>query len=548
MNHSLTPNKQQWVERTLNSLSLEAAIAQLFNVTRPMEDADAWLRLLEQWPVGCISLRTKSATAYQQVVHTVQSHAAIPLLVVANMEHGAAEWPDYGTDFPMLMAAGAANDEQLISQLGRATAVEARHLGVNWVLSPAVDINYNFNNPVTNIRALGDRPDLVGRLASALIQALQQHGVAATAKHFPGDGMDDRDQHLATTVNHLPFEEWLATYGQVWRRVIEAGVWTIMPGHISLPDYQGYTANLDAAPPATLSKKLLIDLLRQELGFTGLIVSDSTSMVGLTSRAAPGERIVGSLAAGIDLYLGAEPERDLPVVLEAVRTGRLTEESVYTAARRVLTLKAQLNLVEAPLGAAPTREEQATFAQAAQSLADKSITVLRGAEQLPVRLEPGARVLTVTIARLNPLFGQSDLEVFDQELRRRGFTVTHLLNPKTAELHEAAASCAAVFINVYVTPMTTIGTARVVLDHFGAWGWRALFTEHLHVFYTSFGSPYLLYELPHIPNLLATYGGAEASQRAVVKVWFGEMEAQGVLPVTLPQIQVMSISASLIRR
>ena len=153
-------------------------------------------------------------------------------------------------------------------------------------------------------------------------------------------------------------------------------------------------------------------------------------------------------------------------------------------------------------------------------------------------MAPNAKVLTVTIAKLNPLFGQRDLEVFDEELRRRGFQVEHLLNPKTAELQEVAQTCAAVFINVYVTPMTTMGTACVTLDSFATWGWRALFTEHPQVFYTSFGSPYLLYELPHIPNLVAAYGGADVSQRAAVKVWLGEMAAQGVLPVTLPQIRV----------
>lgn len=538
MDDVLTPQQQQWVDRTLNALSLEHAIAQLFNVSRSDEDPAAWLKLLEQFPVGCLSARTKSAAAYQQILREVQSNAPIPLLVVANMEHGAAEWPDYGTDFPMFMAAGAADDQQLIAQLGQATAMEARQIGINWVLTPDIDLNYNFNNPVTNIRALGDKPDLVRRLSVALIQALQQHGVAATAKHFPGDGMDDRDQHLVTTINHLPFDQWLATYGQVWQRVIEAGVMTIMPGHISLPDYQGYRNNPDAAPPATLCDKLLIKLLRQELGYTGLIVSDSTSMVGLTSRAAPAERIVNSLAAGIDLYLGANPELDLGYVLQAVRDRRLTEEGIYQSARRVLALKAQLNLVDAPFGPAPTNDEQMTFAQAAQSMADKSITILRGADQRPVHLAPAAKVLTVTIARLNPFFGQKDLEVFDEELRKRGFQVEHLLNPKTAELQELAQSCAAVFVNVYVTPMTTMGTARVTLDSFGTWGWRALFTEHPQVFYTSFGSPYLLYELPHIPNLIATYGGADVSQRAAVKVWLGEIEAQGVLPVTLPQVRI----------
>ncbi|MCB0088389.1 MAG: hypothetical protein KDE54_10785 [Caldilineaceae bacterium] len=542
MYSTLTAQQAQWVDRTLNGLSLTQAVAQLFNVSRPLEDAAAWLQILDQTPVGCMSVRTKSAATYAQIVREVQQHAPIPLLVVANMEHGAAEWPDHGTDFPMLMAAGAANDEALVAQLGQATAVEARQLGVNWVLTPAIDLNYNFNNPVTNIRAFGDQPDLVARLAIPLIHALQQHGVAATAKHFPGDGMDDRDQHLATTINHLPFDLWLETYGAVWQQVIQAGVMTIMPGHISLPDYQGYGHNPDDAPPATHCDKLLIQLLRQELGYTGLIVSDSTSMIGLTSRAAPAERIVNSLAAGIDLYLGANPENDLDYVLQAVRDGRLREERIYEAARRVLTLKAQLGLVDAPLGPAPTTQEQASFGQAAQALADKSITIVRGAEQVPAPLEAGAKVLTVTVAKLNPLFGQKDLEIFDAELQQRGFQVEHLLNPKTAELQAAAQECAAVFINVYVTPMTTMGTVRVTLDSFATWGWRALFTEHPHVFYTSFGSPYLLYELPHIPNLILAYGGAETSQRAAVKVWLGEMAAQGVLPVTLPQSRVRPLA------
>ncbi len=538
MNYALTTHQQQWVDHTLAALSLEQAIAQLVNVTRPVDDPDVWRRLLDQWPAGCISLRTKSADAYRNVVRAVQEHSAIPLLVVANMEHGAAEWPDYGTDFPMFMAAGAADDETLIAELGRATAIEARALGINWVLTPDIDLNVNFDNPVTNIRALGDKPELVSRLAAALIHDLQQHGVAATAKHFPGDGMDDRDQHLGTTVNHLPFDQWLATYGAVWRRVIAEGVMTIMPGHISLPDYQGYRADPDAAPPATLSRTLLTGLLREELGYTGLIVSDSTSMAGLTTRAAPAERIVASIEAGIDLYLGAEPERDLRAILDAVHAGRLHEEAIYAAARRVLTLKAQLNLAAAPLGPAPTAQEQAAFAEASQAIADRSITVLRGAAQLPLQLAPGAKVLTVTVARLNPFFGQKDLEIFDEELRARGFVVEHLLNPKSAELQEAAGRSDAVFVNICVTPMATMGTARIALDSFGTWGWRALFTEHARVYYTSFGSPYLLYELPALPNLLCAYGDAQISQRAAVRVWLGELPAQGVLPVTLPRITV----------
>lgn len=531
-------SQQQWVDRTLNSLSLEQTIGQLFNISRPIEDADSWLRLLEKFPAGAFSARTKSAEAYQKLLSELQKNVPVPMLVIANMEHGASEWPDYGTDFPMLMAAGAANDEALIAQLGQATALEARHIGIHWVLSPSVDLNYNFNNPVTNTRAIGDKPELVGRLASVLIQSLQANGVAATAKHFPGDGMDDRDQHLATTINNLPFAQWQETFGRVWRQVIEAGAYTIMPGHISLPDYQGYADDPAAAPPATTSRKLLIDLLREDLGYTGLIVSDSMTMIGITSRTSPAERAVATFSAGVDLYLNSDPEHDLARVLQAVREGRLSEEQIYQSARRVLELKAKLNIVDSPFAPAPTGEQQANFTQAAQTIADKSVTMLRGEEQIPVNLEAGSKVLTVTIAKLNPMFGQKDLEIFDEELRSRGFAVEHLLNPKTAELMEAAQRASVVFINVFVSPMTTLGTARIVTDHFPTWGWRSLFTEHAQVYYTTFGSPYLLHELPHIPNLMATYSGGDVSQRAAVKVWLGEMDAQGVLPVALPQIKI----------
>jgi len=538
MIQSLTSQQRGWVDKTLDSLSVEQCIGQMLNVSRPEEGAAYWLDLFEQVPVGCMSARTASAEAYRALLAEIQTRVPIPFLVLANMEHGAAEWPGYGTAYPWPMAAGAADDEALVATMGQAIAVEARHIGVNWVLNPVVDLNYNPDNPITNIRSMGDDPDRVSRLATAWIQALQAYGVAATAKHFPGDGVDDRDQHLVSTVNTLPFQKWMRTYGRVWRAAIDAGVMTVMPGHISLPDYQGYADCPEAAPPATISRKLLIDLLRQELGFDGLIVSDSTSMVGLTSRVKPEERAVSAVAAGIDVYLNADPERDFRFLVQAVRDGQLPEEQIRMSARRVLELKAQLNLHEAPLGPAPTSEQQAGFERAAQDMADKSIVVLRTDGRPPVRLAAGASVLTVTIGQLSPMRGQPDLDVFDEALRARGFQVEHLLNPNTRELLAAAQAHDAVFVHVYVMPFTTMGTVRVSGGGFGSWGWRSLFNEHPCVMYTAFGSPYVAYELPHVPNLIATFGDTPVSQRAAVKVWLGEMDARGTLPVRMPRVAI----------
>ncbi len=465
----------------------------------------------------------------------LQAESPIPLLVPANFESGAMELLGEGTEYPWLMAAGAANDESMMEAMGQAFAVEARYYGINWAFSPVIDLNYNPDNPITNIRSFGDKPQRVARLASAMIASMQANGLAATAKHFPGDGVDDRDHHLVPTVNSLPFDQWLETFGLVWKRVIDEGVWCIMPGHISLPDYQGFAHQPEAAPPATLSRKLLVDLLRRELNYEGLIVSDNASMIGFVIHTKPEERIVEAIAAGNDVYLNADPEHDHDRLMLGVHSGRLSEEQIYESARRVLEMKARLNLFEDPFGPAPTSTQKVAFQDSAQGMADKSITVLRGGGQ--ARLAHGAKVLTVTYAKLMKMMGPQDLVVFDEVLSRRGFQVTHLLNPTSEELRQAADEHDAVFLNLYITPMMSLGTVRMT-DTFRTWGWRSLYVEHPNVYYTAFGSPYVIHELPPVPELIATYGGTQVSQRAAVKAWLGESEPQGNLPISLPQVKI----------
>jgi len=255
---------------------------------------------------------------------------------------------------------------------------------------------------------MGDDPKTVSKLATAWLTAMQATGVAATAKHFPGDGIDDRDQHLLTTINSLPFDQWLETFGLVWKAVIDAGVMCIMPGHISLPDYQGYQDNPEDAPPATLSSKILIDLLRDELGFEGLIVSDNAGMIGFACHAGPEDLIVESIASGIDVYLNANPDHDFDRLLKGVRDGRVAEAQIYESARRVLEMKARLNLFEERTVTVPTPEQQREFQSAAQAMADKSITVLRGEDQLAFDINGDEKVLTVTIGKLAPRMGHID--------------------------------------------------------------------------------------------------------------------------------------------
>ena len=542
---ALTTEQQQWVDSTLNSMTLPQCVGQLLCPTNPRFTTDDWLDLIQKVPIGTLTVRNAASGETRERMQRLQERSPIPLLAAGDMEHGANALRD-STNFPWPMAAGAVNDVELMTILGQATAAEARYAGMHWTFSPVIDLNYNFNNPITNVRAMSDEPERVSHLATAMIKGMQAGGLlAATAKHFPGDGMDDRDQHLATTINNLPFAQWQETYGRVWRDVIAAGVMCVMPGHISLPDYQGFADRPAAAPPATLSSQLLIDLLRAELDFAGLIISDATGMIGLTTRVSSEERVVACIKAGCDVYLFPETVQDYDRLLQAVKEGRLSEERVRDAARRVLELKARLNLHRDPFGPKPSDADTSRYQQAAQVMADKSITVLRGEGHLPLNLQSGSRVLTVTIgavSQFSRFMPQRELEAFDEALRQRGFQVEHLLNPGDDELLTKAVEADVVFMNMLMLPYMVLGSIRNLVGHLGYWRWRSLFIDHPQVYYTTFGNPYVLHEMPHLPNLLAAYGDSDVSQRAAAKVWLGEIEAQGDCPVRLPEVTIQPLS------
>ncbi len=539
----LTADQQRWVNTTLDALTIPECLGQLLCPSSPRSTTEEWLELMQQVPFGVISLRGATSEETRDRMQRLQAAAKVPILAGGDMEQGANTLTD-STEFPRPMAMGAANDPELVRAIGQATAAEARYAGMHWTFSPVIDLNYNPNNPITNVRAFGDEPERVIRIATAMIEGLQDGGLAATAKHFPGDGMDDRDQHLATTINNLPFADWQATYGKVWRAAIDAGVMAVMPGHISLPAYQGYADRPVDAPPATLDAKLLNGLLRKELGFDGLIISDASGMIGLTTRVPTDQRVVECIKAGCDVYLFPETIDDYERLLGAVKDGRLSEERVRAAARRVLELKARLNLHVDPFGPEPTAADISSYQQTAQALADKSMTVLRGADELPMDLQPGGRVLTVTIganSQFNRFMPPRELPVVDAELQGRGYQVEHLFNPGDEELLEKAGEADVVFMNLLMLPYMVMGSIHNLVGHLGHWRWRSLFMDHPRVRYTAFGNPYVLHELPHLPNLLATYSDSPASQRAAVKAWLGEIAVVGDCPVRLPAVKIQGL-------
>jgi beta-N-acetylhexosaminidase len=537
----LNKSQQAWVERTLASMSLEEKIGHLICPDDQGYTLDEWLGIQRETHIGSAFFGFRPVERPLACVRALQAEALknntrIPLLIASDLENGAGCMVDGLTEFPRAMAAGAADMPSLVEEMGRITGREGRSVGIHWTFSPVVDLNINFQNPVTNVRSLGDEAAVVSRLAVSWIRGMQTKSrLAATAKHFPGDGMDDRDQHFCTTVNSASVKNWWKTYGKVWKSVIDAGVMSIMVGHISFPDYEGRGEKPSEALPATLSTKIQVDLLRRELDFQGVIVSDAVPMIGIASRVRREEKALENILAGSDVVLFAEPRQDFSYLMQAYQNGRLSLKRIEESVRRVLEMKARLNLhclVEEPeLSDAELKEHQL----AAQALADRSITLLRANQNTPVNLRPGDRVLTITLTYDN---GRPDIERWlpeiDTALRDRGLLVDHLDNPNSQVLFEKGAEYAMIFTNVVIYPHALFGTVRMtgsMMDFF----WNGFYANFSNTVFTSFGSPYLLYEQPHLPNLYLAYGHSQASQRAAVKAWLGEMEATGRCPVKLPK-------------
>ncbi len=340
---------------TLNSLSLEALVAQMVVIRAsgylfdhqiqypiwepPTSKLQHWI---EDLGVGGVILLGGSAVELKLRSQQLQGWAQIPLLIAADIEEGVGQRFTGATWFPPPMAIGAvalkdmAKAQQYAQEMGNITAREALAIGINWILAPVVDVNNNPQNPVINVRAFGETPDTVSQLACAFIRGTQDYPVLTTAKHFPGHGDTATDSHLDLPI--LPHS--LARLHQIelppFQAAIAAGVDTVMTAHLLIP-------SLDEEYPATLSKPVLTDLLRQELGFNGLIVTDALVMGAIANRYGADEAAVMAVAAGADILLmPVNPETAIPAVCEAVKTGRISQERILSSVERIWQAKAKV--------------------------------------------------------------------------------------------------------------------------------------------------------------------------------------------------------------
>ncbi|PJE30951.1 beta-N-acetylhexosaminidase [Pseudooceanicola antarcticus] len=531
---SLDREALEWVRQTREGLDDQAAAAQLFNLnSRGPVDAAELARLAALSPGGLTRFFSEDGAAERQALAQIQQQAEVPLLVSADLEGSRMSLP-FGTAVPNPLALAAADDADLTTEVARLMAREALSIGVNWAFAPVIDINAAARSAIVATRGFGSDPERIARHATAQIAAFEAEGLAATVKHWPGEGYDDRDQHLVTTVNPLSMTEWQSSFGKLYRAAIKAGARAVMTGHIALPAYlrekDPATDDETAFLPATISHALNIDLLRGDLGFNGLIVSDASEMAGLTSVVEMVQAKVEIIKAGCDMVLfSSDPEAEIRAVREAVASGEIPRKRFEAALMRVLGLKASLGL---HAGAAQPR--LAPEAETAQAIAKRAFakapTLVKDRNAtLPLDPKRHRRILVLTPGIIEPM--QNARLSFDlpQMLREEGFEVTEAPHGTPLDLTDKD-------LVLYLFGEETLLTrGRIFLD------WRALHGHfklsmarpwhQLPTVMISFGYPYYLYDAPRVPTYINAYATHPAMQAAVLEALMGRAPFAGSNPV-----------------
>lgn len=352
-------------------------------------------------------------------------NADIPILVTSDFENGCGSMLKGLTPLPYLMSLGATNNEEIAYNYGKATAIEAKSVGANWSFSPIADLNINKRNPLINVRGMTDNPELAIRLLKQVVRGMQENGLAACAKHFPGDGLDYRDQHIVTTNNDLRFSDWKRLSGKVFEELINDGVYSIMPGHITLPSYQKEVFKNGMKLPATLSYELIQNLLKNEMQFDGVVVTDALGMGGFNGwYKTPLEAQIESFKAGCDMMLWPCPEY-VDAMVNAVENGYVSIERVDDAVSRILTMKEKLGLFKKENYAVKLNDEEKEFVKKVQQeTAENSITLIKdNVGFFPLCPEKTKKIAIIPITHHIPAFEEAEL--LCDELRQKGFEVKY---------------------------------------------------------------------------------------------------------------------------
>ncbi len=540
-----------WVQSTLTGMTDEEKIGQLFCLIAYTSDEGYLKHLALNVKPGGLMCRAMPAQEVIGTVRVLQESSSIPMLISANFEKGGDGIAIEGTSLGSPMQVAATDNDETAYRLGVVCGREGAAVGANWAFAPIIDIDFNFRNPITNTRTFGSDPDRVRRMGVQYVRGVQAQGVAAAIKHFPGDGVDERDQHLVTSVNSLSCAEWDATFGSVYRACIDAGALTVMAGHIMQPAYSRKLnpgmADKDILP-ASLSYELITGLLRKQLGFNGLVVTDATAMAGMAIPMPRSQAVPQAIAAGCDMFLFTRNlEEDFATMKQGIADGVITPERLNDALTRILGLKASLQLhkkqaagalvpsLDRALETLGCAEHQAWAAECA----DDSVTLVKNNEAiLPISPAKHKRVLLYDIQSSEGFFdsGKAPIqEVFTGLLAQEGFEIERFDPSRGMEglMQPSTAVTGRYDLIIYLAKLATKSNQTVVrIEWSMPMGANVpIYMTSVPTIFISVENPYHLIDAPRVQTYINTYNASETTLVALVDKLVGRSPFKGVSPV-----------------
>ncbi|MFC1726293.1 glycoside hydrolase family 3 N-terminal domain-containing protein [candidate division KSB1 bacterium] len=550
--------QEKWADSLLQNMSLEEKIGQMiFHAVTPAfinkeHDYAKYLeKLITEVKIGGIHVFAAPTYETAFILNKYQSLAETPLLVTADMERGSGSvvrneiyygndyfthTPDYltggGVQLPPLMAIGAADSEELAYSMGRITAVEGRSVGIHQNFAPVMDINNNPDNPIINYRSIGEDQKLVERLGTAYLKGIQDNGMIATAKHFPGHGDTDVDTHIELPFLKINMSRLEKTELPPFEAVINSGVKSIMSAHIALPEITGNDL------PATLSGNILTDLLRNKLNFQGLIVTDAMVMGGILNRFDSETSAVMATKAGADmLLLFKEPEKAAEGILKAVNSGDISEQRINESVKRILNAKqwiglnrkkmVDLNKIENILG-------KPEHFETAEKISRKAVTLLKNENNLLPFSEKNNKYLIRISDDYKTDYGKyfKDQLYSSFGIKDEFFLWSKSTDNELQEIADKIPSGSIVICPAYIYIGAWKGSVQIP-GKIAAF-LKVLKNKGVKIVVISFGSPYIYGQINFIDCYLCAYYGTYELEKTVVHILAGKINPEGRLPVSIP--------------
>ncbi|WP_253701377.1 glycoside hydrolase family 3 protein [Bacillus sp. FJAT-29814] len=547
--YNLSDEDVNWVKDTIAGMSVEEKIGQLF-INLFFFGGDQFsgnkltnTEILKKYHIGGARYQGGTAEQVQDLINELQSNTKVPLLVAANCDSGGNGAMNDGTYVAKAAMCEASGDEQVSFDAGYVSGREEHAIGVNWNFDPCVDILKNWRNTIVNTRAYGTNAETVIKHTNAYIKGLTESNIGVCIKHWPGDGTEERDQHLVMGVNELSVDEWEESFGQVYRNHIENGVHSIMAGHIALAEYQKQLVpgleDRDVLP-ATLAPELINGLLKDKLGFNGLVLTDATHMLGMTAAMRREDYVPQAIAAGCDMFLFFNNiDEDFNFMLNGYKNGVIKEERLQDALERILGLKAAIGLHKAQKegNLLRTREDLKVVGsedhiERAKRAADKGITLVKNTlDQLPIRPETHKRIrLYYLEGEKGGIYeaGSKTLDNIVAELESRGFEVT--VNDGTTRIkgptlkYREEVDAALVFANVigYGAQNNYRIQWKTAMSNEVPW-----YVYEVPTVFVSLNFTTHLTDVPMVKAYINAYNDDEITIKAVVDKIMGESEFQG---------------------